>query len=205
MRRASLRGCPSRRASGKNRFACSPTEGERRTHAWVLVFASMKRAGVLTSNAALCAEVVPGHAKENEQSDVTNDAALFMVLRHGSCGASVAERSTYRTKFSSEPNGRSPSMKSIASSCGKCASGWYSPMRATAPAAICARDCLREGFDGRWEFRLTLSCVLHVSRSRCSLPRAGEDLANTECPPSEPSPFVPRKIVAARRHVTGPF
>ena len=75
MRRASLRGCPSRRASGKNRFACSPTEGERRTHAWGLVFASMKRAGVLASNAALCAEVVPGHAKENERSDVTNDAA----------------------------------------------------------------------------------------------------------------------------------
>ena len=32
-------------------------------------------AGVLASNAALRAEVVPGHARENARSDVTNDTA----------------------------------------------------------------------------------------------------------------------------------
>ena len=32
-------------------------------------------AGVLTSNAALRAEAVPGHARENARSDVTNDTA----------------------------------------------------------------------------------------------------------------------------------
>ena len=33
------------------------------------------RGGGLTSNAALRAEVVPGHARENARSDVTNDTA----------------------------------------------------------------------------------------------------------------------------------
>jgi hypothetical protein len=37
-------------------------------------------AGVLASNAALRAEVVPGHAKENERSDLTNDAAQGKLL-----------------------------------------------------------------------------------------------------------------------------
>ena len=38
-------------------------------------FHLMRYAGVLASNAALRAEVVPGHARENARSEVTNDTA----------------------------------------------------------------------------------------------------------------------------------
>ena len=38
-------------------------------------FHPTRYAGVLTSNAALRAEAVPGHARENARSDVTNDTA----------------------------------------------------------------------------------------------------------------------------------
>jgi hypothetical protein len=49
----------------------------------VLVFASMKRAGVLASNAALRVELVPGRAREDAGNDVTNDTAQGELFGDG--------------------------------------------------------------------------------------------------------------------------